>query len=102
MNRTKLWNRRSVLQAVGAGTLGALSASCLKAERLAEQSQEVKGKIKQSICRWCYAGIKLDQLAAAAAKIGYKSIELLGIDEYKVVKPYGLTCAMIRCKSISH
>src|SRR5204863_2576884 len=36
-----------------------------------------------------------------AVKIGYKSIELLTIDQCKTIKPFGLTCAMIRCKSIS-
>ncbi|HEY1861199.1 MAG TPA: TIM barrel protein, partial [Gemmataceae bacterium] len=44
--------------------------------------------------------IELGKLAAEAAKMGYKSIELLGIDEYKTVKDLGLTCAMMRCASI--
>jgi hydroxypyruvate isomerase len=43
----------------------------------------------------------LEKLAAEAVKIGYKSIELLTIDQCKTIKPFGLTCAMIRCKSIA-
>jgi hydroxypyruvate isomerase len=100
MNHTQLWDRRSVLQTLGAGSLSVAAASCVRADQPAAEPSKAKGNIKQSICRWCYGGIKLEQLAAEAVKLGYKSIELLGIDEYKVVKPYGMTCAMVRCKSI--
>src|SRR5215471_14023867 len=91
MNRERMWNRRSVLQAGGAALLGTLAAPPVRADR---QEHPIKGNIKQSVCRWCYK-MPLEKLAAEAAKIGYKSIELLSADEYKVVKPYGLTCAML-------
>ncbi len=97
MSRKKLWTRRGVLQATGAGALGTIAASKLAAE----EPHKPKGNIKQSVCRWCYGKIPLDELAAAAAKMGYKSVELLQIEEYKVVKAHGLTCAMIRCASIA-
>jgi hydroxypyruvate isomerase len=60
-----------------------------------------RGKIKQSVCQWCYGGIPIDKLAAEAAKIGYRSIELLSPEQYRQIKPFGLTCAMVRCKSIT-
>src|SRR5262249_37559673 len=53
------------------------------------------------VCRWCYGKVPLDQLAAAAKKMGYRSIELLGPKEFATVKEQGLTCAMIRCASIA-
>src|SRR5438132_1413833 len=98
MKPTK-WTRRSVLRAAGAGGVGTLTAPLVAAEAHAHQA--VKGNIRQSICRWCYQQIPLDKLAAAAAKMGYKSIELLTPEEYKVVEKHGLTCAMIRCNSIT-
>ncbi|HLN28923.1 MAG TPA: TIM barrel protein [Gemmataceae bacterium] len=92
------WNRRSALKALGAGAFATLSASTLRAHAAADTNS--KGKIKQSICRWCYGGIRLEDLAAAAAKMGYRSIELLTQEEFKIVKPYGLTCAMLGRVSI--
>src|SRR5205807_1431595 len=56
---------------------------------------------KQSICRWCYGGIKLDVLAHEAVKLGYKSIELLSAEEYLTIKPLGLTCSMLTPKGNS-
>jgi hydroxypyruvate isomerase len=99
MNKKTLLNRRSILQSAGATLIGAWVAPSWAKEKQNEPHKP-KGNIKQSICRWCYGSIPLEKLAAEAVKIGYKSIELLSIEDYKIVKPFGLTCAMIRCKSI--
>src|SRR5262249_17893627 len=101
MDRANLWTRRSVLQSLGAGALGAVAAARLAPPARADQPAKVKGNIKQSVCRWCYGRIPLDKLAAEAKKIGYQSVELLTPEEFKVVKPLGLTCAMVRCASIA-
>jgi len=53
-----------------------------------------KNRIHQSVCRWCYKDIALDQLCAFAAGIGMKGIDLLSIDEWEVPKRYGLICTM--------
>jgi hydroxypyruvate isomerase len=94
MTEQRLMNRRQVL---AAGAAGAVAAGGLSAA----DTPAVKGRIKQSVCRWCYGGIKLPELAAAVKKMGYQSVELLGIDEVKQIKPLGLTCAMMRCASIA-
>jgi hydroxypyruvate isomerase len=93
-------NRRSVLKAAGAGALGALAIPRLQAGEKTEKPVKSRGNIKQSVCRWCYR-MSLKDLALAAKKIGYQSIELLTPEEYKVVKPLGMTCAMVRCASIA-
>jgi len=53
-----------------------------------------KGRIRQSVCRWCYKDIPLDRLCAYAAQIGLKGIDLLQPDEYEVPRRYGLICTM--------
>ncbi len=52
------------------------------------------GRIKQSVCRWCYDDIALTDLCIEAARLGLQSVELLGEDDWATVKSYGLTCAM--------
>jgi hydroxypyruvate isomerase len=68
---------------------------------LADDPHRINGNIKQSICRWCFSDIPLETLAREAVRLGFKSIELLGAEEYKTIKPLGLTCAMVRCASIA-
>jgi hydroxypyruvate isomerase len=87
--RRNLLDRRCALAALG---LAGLSAAELRA---LDDAPKPKGNIKQSICRWCYGRIKLEDLCAVAKKIGYQSIELLGPKEIKVVKEAGLTCAVV-------
>jgi hydroxypyruvate isomerase len=86
-------DRRSVIKVAGAGAFAAVSG--LQIPLHAQQSAKVNGNIKQSICRWCYGNIPLEKLAEEAKRIGYRSIELLTPEEYKTVKPFGLTCAML-------
>jgi hydroxypyruvate isomerase len=97
MKARKSWSRREVLKAAGAA---AVVSPVIGADPTPETARP-KGRIKQSICRWCYSQIPLERLAAAAVKMGFKSVELLTIEEVKALKPFGLTCAMMRCASIA-
>jgi len=65
-----------------------------------KEKQVTSGKINQSVCRWCYGKISLDDLAVAAKAIGLKSIELLGAKEIETVKKHGLTCAVVNSHRI--
>jgi hydroxypyruvate isomerase len=106
MKPAETCDRRSVIKAAGV-TLAAIGgvAAQLRAEEpknaAALKSGKSAGSIKQSVCRWCYNGIPLEKLAGEAKRIGYRSVELLNPEDFKKVQPLGLTCAMLRCKSIS-
>jgi hydroxypyruvate isomerase len=52
------------------------------------------GRIKQSVSRWCYGKMSLDELCAAAKSIGLAAIDLLDEQDWAAPKRYGLTCAM--------
>jgi hydroxypyruvate isomerase len=53
-----------------------------------------KGRIHQSVCRWCYRDISVDQLSAHAAHIGLSGVDLLKPEEYEIPRRYGLVCTM--------
>ena len=90
------WNRRNVMKAAGAGAVAALSGPLTRVRaNESKTSKKSSGNIKQSVCRWCYNSTPLEKLAAEAKKIGYQSIELLTPEDYKKVKPLGLTCAVL-------
>ena len=52
------------------------------------------GRLKQSVCRWCYQSIPLDTLCKDVSAMGFKAIDLLSENEWATLKPYGLTCAV--------
>ena len=95
MSRNTQWNRRTAAKAAGAAAIvGALGATLASAQA-EEAAAAPKGRVKQSLCRWCYGGIPLEKLAAAAKKIGYQSIELVTPEEFPTVQDADLTCAML-------
>lgn len=57
-------------------------------------SGPVISRLPQSVCRWCFAGMKLPELARVAKAIGFTSIELLNPEEWGQVQEVGLTCAV--------
>jgi hydroxypyruvate isomerase len=52
------------------------------------------GLLKQSVSRWCYSQLSLDQLCVGAKEIGLKAIDLLDEKDWSIPRRYGLTCAM--------
>src|SRR5262249_32154929 len=56
------------------------------------ESRPRNGRIKQSVCRWCYEKTPLPELCAFAAEIGLKGIDLLQPAEYDVPKRLGRRC----------
>src|SRR5579863_4952017 len=58
------------------------------------QTTKHKGRIRQSVSRWCYKEIPLDELCEKGAAMGLKAIDLLNEDEWEVPRRYGLICSM--------
>lgn len=51
-------------------------------------------RIKQSVSRWCYGRIPMDQFCKAVKEIGLVGIDLLDPSEWAIVKEQGLICTM--------
>ncbi len=54
----------------------------------------MSGRIRQSVCKWCYGDIPLDAFCARVKPLGIESVELLGENEWETVKRHGLTVAV--------
>ncbi len=89
-------NRRQVLQSSVAAAASALltSSTGVAAQDAKPGVTARKGRINQSVSRWCYAKISLDDLCKASAEMGLKAIDLLKVEEFEVPKRYGLICSM--------
>ena len=76
-------------------TLGAAAAATTLSPHTGEaRLPRSASRLKQSVSRWCYGRIPLDDLCEAAKGIGYRSVELLSEKEWAVPKKHGLDCAM--------
>ncbi len=83
-------SRRAALAAIAGSAVALPHATHL----VAAPATSRPGRLRQSVCRWCYADLPLDELCRNAKAIGLKSVELLSESEWSVPAKYGLTCAM--------
>jgi len=54
-----------------------------------------QGRLRQSVARWCFNSLSLDDLCRAASAMGLAAIDLVSVEEAPVVKKYGLVPALI-------
>ena len=81
--------------ASGGAASGASAAAASGAAMSAPvASSRSAAPIKQSVCKWCYANMTVDELSANAKKMGFVSVELLDPSDFETVKKHGLVCAM--------
>jgi hydroxypyruvate isomerase len=98
--------RRQLLRgAIGAAALSAIPwpdrALAGEEESLREQPAVTKGRIKQSVCYWCFEKLGLEALAIRAAAMGLKSIELVPPEQWPILKKHGLICALTASHSFT-
>jgi hydroxypyruvate isomerase len=84
------FTRRALLQS----SVISLATSQIPLEATVASGIARKGRIRQSVCQWCYRQISIDQLAKSAASIGLQGVDLLQPDDYEVPRRYGLVCTM--------
>jgi hydroxypyruvate isomerase len=51
--------------------------------------------IKQSVCRWCFDKMSVDDLAANAKRIGMVAMDLLQPEDFPTIAKHGLICSMV-------
>src|SRR5579862_8185572 len=69
-------NRRDAVGAI-AGMAGLAAIGPRPEDRGPKTTNRQAGRIKQSVSRWCYGKLSLEELCAASKKIGLSAIDLL-------------------------
>lgn len=61
---------------------------------IADPPSARRGRLRQSVCAWCFPGMSLDELCELAKELGIGSVELLSEDQLRIPAKHGLTCAV--------
>jgi hydroxypyruvate isomerase len=86
--------RRSALGRVAGGAF--LSSSIVSlAERLGAAGVQLKGRVRHSVCKWCYPKVSLDDLCREGKTFGLTSVELLEVEHFETLKKHDMVCAMV-------
>src|SRR5262245_21262810 len=63
----------------------------------------LKGRLKQSICAWCFRKHwSVEEMCQVAKKVGCPSVEFVDVKDWPILKNYGLICAMANSHPIGN
>ena len=95
-------NRRGAMTAsitatIAAGAIASGMNNTQAAEGAKEMSVDAKqGRLNQSVCKWCYGKIELEEMAKFCAGLGMVGIDLLDPPDFPTLKKHGLVCTMVQ------
>ena len=94
-------SRRDLLKA--SATIAATAGIAVIGPAAQAQEKAVKkGRIKQTVCHWCYKGMTLDEMAVAAKSLGLVGVDLIAPKDLGVMKKHGLVCTMTSSHGIGN
>jgi hydroxypyruvate isomerase len=86
--------RREVLYGMGAAAFSSLALSQFGKAAQATGKVVKKGRLKQSVSRWCYNKIPMPEFCRAVADMGLPAIDLLEEKDWEIARQHGLICSM--------
>jgi len=94
MGKKEKISRRSLLEGMAVATAaGALVEPKARAQETSGRLQ-LKGHIKQSVCKWCYPKLSVEELAREAAKMGIVGMDLIRAPEWPDAFKHGVRPVM--------
>jgi hydroxypyruvate isomerase len=82
--------RRDVLGAAGL----TLATATVRAGAQTSGRAVTRGRVRQSVSRWCYSKIPMPEFCRAVAAMGLTAIDLLEAPDWQVARDHGLICSM--------
>ena len=91
----RLSRRKLIKRIAGASVLSAVSLPNVVTATLGEDLYRARNhRVNQSVVHWCFKPLSVEELAMQAARMGCKSVELVGPEHWPTLKKHGLICAI--------
>lgn len=88
--RRRAWLKQSAAFAA----LAPLATLTRGADASPQVYRVTKGRIQQSVVPWCFNPMPAPELIGHAARMGLKSVELVGTEHWPLLKKNGMICAL--------
>lgn len=90
--------RRNILKGLAlSGVSASLTANALSnnvSSGVESSHKTLKGNIHHSVSRWTYGNLSLDALCILVKKIGFSAIDLVGPEDWPILKKHGVDSSM--------
>lgn len=91
----------AVASAAVGGVASAQDSAATPTENATAAVDAKQGRLKQSVCKWCFPKMSLEDLAKEAASMGMIGIDLLDPPDFPTLKKHGLICTMVQSHPLS-
>ena len=99
MSKVERITRRSALGRLAAGATAAVAGTLTEPGAEAGEAkpgrQKLKGRIKQSVCKWCYPKLSVEELARESAKMGIVGMDLIPPSDWDAAFKHGIRPVMV-------
>jgi len=95
--------RRNFIGTTAAASVGFIACKQTDATTttVKKETEALKGNINHSVCHWCYNDIPLEEFLQNISELGIKAIDLMGPEEWPLLKKHGIHSAMCNGAEIS-
>ena len=88
-------NRRNLLKTIGTGIAGVGIMPIVSSnKKMKTKYSKLKGNINHSVSAWCYNKLSFEDLAKASKNIGLVGIDLVGSENWDILKKHDLVSTM--------
>lgn len=86
--------RRTFIGSSVAASVGLVSNAGVAMEGKSFITNDLKGNINHSVCRWCYSKIPMEDFLQSLNKLGIAAMDLTGPEDWPLMKKYGIHASM--------
>ncbi|MCF0234333.1 MAG: TIM barrel protein [Thermoguttaceae bacterium] len=90
----KTTRREAMGAMLGAAAVCATGGFAMAEEKKFEKPENFKGDIKQSVSKWCFGSIPLEEFCGICKSMGMVGVDLIDPKDWETVKKCGLTVTM--------
>jgi len=99
---SRLLNRKEMIKLMTVGSLGLTGVSGLwSPDKNSIATNQRKGNINHSVCRWPFAFLSLDELCIVVKEMGFNAIDLVGPRDWEILRRHGIDSSMCNGAEIS-
>lgn len=88
-----LLSRRNSLKKILLGTAAAGSLPIMEVQAK-ELKSPLKGNVNHAVCHWPFNPMTIEELCVAIKKIGFNAIDLIGPNNWHILKANGVECSL--------
>jgi hydroxypyruvate isomerase len=86
--------RRNLLKGIAVSGAAAATGFVSAAATPSTSTLPLKGNINHSVSRWTYGHLSVEELCILVTSLGFSAIDLIGPDDWPILKKYGIDSSM--------